>query len=308
MDWLYYYNARWYDPTIGRFLQADTIVPGPTNPQAFNRYSYVSNNPVNYTDPSGHICVSDDGSGNEYTTSGDCAGTNTPKQNWNYTPKFDEDWTKDQQAAALSAIYAIAVAMANATPEVDTPEEVFRSAFGTLMFFFSDDVAQGGCVGVNGGVKCNASADITSRFIAHELGHSLAQRIIANEIQNAPEVSLEEAYAVGVANSPYGDIKRASIVNDNGILVAGIQNGEFKRTMLGYAGEGIPDVYHGKKEWADWDSNALNVAAHEDFADMFLNWTYNSFDYGPTAYGAGSARYDWMAANMNTWLTRAYNK
>ncbi len=51
---LYYYNARYYDPALGRFISADTIVPDPTNPQALNRYSYVINNPLKYTDPSGH--------------------------------------------------------------------------------------------------------------------------------------------------------------------------------------------------------------------------------------------------------------
>jgi RHS repeat-associated protein len=52
---LYFYNARWYDPLLGRFTQADTIVPEPGNPQALNRYSYVLNSPVRYTDPSGHM-------------------------------------------------------------------------------------------------------------------------------------------------------------------------------------------------------------------------------------------------------------
>src|SRR4030065_178356 len=49
-----YYGARWYDPVVGRFLQADTIVPSPGNPQSLNRYSYVLNNPLRYKDPSGH--------------------------------------------------------------------------------------------------------------------------------------------------------------------------------------------------------------------------------------------------------------
>jgi RHS repeat-associated protein len=51
---LYYYNARWYDASLGRFVQADTIVPAPGNPQDLNRYSYVRNNPLGYQDPSGH--------------------------------------------------------------------------------------------------------------------------------------------------------------------------------------------------------------------------------------------------------------
>jgi RHS repeat-associated protein len=58
---LYDYKARYYDPVIGRFIQADTIVPEPGNPQALNRYAYVYNNPLGYTDPSGHgACSGDD--------------------------------------------------------------------------------------------------------------------------------------------------------------------------------------------------------------------------------------------------------
>ena len=51
---LYYYGARYYDPEIGRFTQADTIVPEPLDGQTFNRYTYVNNNPYKFVDPSGH--------------------------------------------------------------------------------------------------------------------------------------------------------------------------------------------------------------------------------------------------------------
>jgi len=43
---LYYYNSRYYDPVLGRFIQPDTIVPYPDNPQTLNRYTYVNNNPL----------------------------------------------------------------------------------------------------------------------------------------------------------------------------------------------------------------------------------------------------------------------
>ncbi|MFH1382345.1 MAG: RHS repeat-associated core domain-containing protein, partial [Chloroflexota bacterium] len=52
---LYYYGARYYDPTIGRFISPDTVVQNFANPQSLNRYSYVFNNPLKYTDPSGLI-------------------------------------------------------------------------------------------------------------------------------------------------------------------------------------------------------------------------------------------------------------
>ena len=55
---IYHYQARFYSPKLGRFIQPDTIVPGASNPQNLNRYSYGLNNPVNNNDPSGHCSVS----------------------------------------------------------------------------------------------------------------------------------------------------------------------------------------------------------------------------------------------------------
>ncbi len=54
---LYYYGARYYDAELGRFISADSIVPDPSNPQSLNRYSYALNNPINYTDPTGHFSL-----------------------------------------------------------------------------------------------------------------------------------------------------------------------------------------------------------------------------------------------------------
>lgn len=48
-------NGRVYDPAIGRFLTADPFIQAPQDLQSFNRYSYVKNNPLAYTDPSGYF-------------------------------------------------------------------------------------------------------------------------------------------------------------------------------------------------------------------------------------------------------------
>ena len=47
-------SARLYDPSIGKFLAADSIVPDVFNGQSYNRYAYVTNNPLSFTDVTGH--------------------------------------------------------------------------------------------------------------------------------------------------------------------------------------------------------------------------------------------------------------
>ncbi|RUO37075.1 hypothetical protein CWE15_11750 [Aliidiomarina taiwanensis] len=48
-------GGRTYNPVLGRFMQADPFIQAGTNLQNYNRYSYVLNNPLSYTDPSGYF-------------------------------------------------------------------------------------------------------------------------------------------------------------------------------------------------------------------------------------------------------------
>jgi len=70
---LMFYNARYYDPALGRFVSADSIVPG--GAQGLDRFAYVNNSPVNFTDPSGHQMDEGDGG---CTSKADCVSVKTP--------------------------------------------------------------------------------------------------------------------------------------------------------------------------------------------------------------------------------------
>jgi hypothetical protein len=57
-----------YDPLVGRMMSADPMVPDPLNGQAWNRYSYVINNPLAFTDPNGYCFLNLCNLGHEIST------------------------------------------------------------------------------------------------------------------------------------------------------------------------------------------------------------------------------------------------
>jgi RHS repeat-associated protein len=72
------YNARYYDPGLGRFVSADTVVPEYANPQSLNRYAYTFGNPLKYRDPSGHAeCVDAECQLRVHPVNGKLMGLNT---------------------------------------------------------------------------------------------------------------------------------------------------------------------------------------------------------------------------------------
>ena len=54
---LYYLQSRYYDPEIGRFLNSDSISDQSAGILGYNSYIYASNNPINFSDPTGHSII-----------------------------------------------------------------------------------------------------------------------------------------------------------------------------------------------------------------------------------------------------------
>jgi RHS repeat-associated protein len=69
-----YAGARHYASTLGRFMSPDPLSGSPGNPQSWNRYSYVLNNPLNATDPSG-LCPDENGNDDGSPCPGDGGGS-----------------------------------------------------------------------------------------------------------------------------------------------------------------------------------------------------------------------------------------
>jgi RHS repeat-associated protein len=102
---LMYYNARWYDPTLGRFTQADTMLPGVGNPLAWDRYAYVNNNPILLIDPTGHhICDADGYCGRDVD---DYYQNMYIDQIGRYNWYLDGEWTTEELHAIFSTAATI---------------------------------------------------------------------------------------------------------------------------------------------------------------------------------------------------------
>jgi RHS repeat-associated protein len=102
---LYYYNARWYDSALGRFAQADTIIPGGV--QGYDRYAYINNDPINNTDPTGHIpspgqngCQLRDEDGNCLITDADNPATGPDSSIDDPAPTTNNELVDDLNGAA----------------------------------------------------------------------------------------------------------------------------------------------------------------------------------------------------------------
>lgn len=126
---LSYYNARWYDAKLGRFLSADSIVPGSANPQAFNRYSYVLNNPLKYIDPTGHghMCTADP-----------------------YDPGCAGDQGRSRPSTPSSASVVTCAGMGCFRPVRQRPPVVVQSRLDLMRIFDYVPTFVGGQVGVGG--------------------------------------------------------------------------------------------------------------------------------------------------------------
>ncbi|WP_028543250.1 RHS repeat-associated core domain-containing protein [Paenibacillus taiwanensis] len=116
---LQYLRARWYDPSMGRFINEDTYEGKMTSPETLNRYAYVVNNPLIFKDPSGNYCVSGD---LKYSHLGACdyGGSRNNKSNSTYIPDFDYSHANNKLLGMIRAEFpawknAASAIMNNAT-------------------------------------------------------------------------------------------------------------------------------------------------------------------------------------------------
>ena len=291
---LYFYNARWYDPALGRLAQADTIVPQASQGvQAWDRYAYISNNPVNGTDPTGHdpACTDDGYCGNSNSTSYWDGVIEDLSSSYGIT--FSGNWLQEDILAALIGAIVVAGVLAEYTglESIDS----FMAVFGELTFIRSTlDPGYWGEYS-QGTITFYAGARQWTTLTAHELGHAFNARI-ANNGGTTPYATLAE-YGIWTANGQQFAGNRA------GFTVAGTGTTCGNGTQQCFDDQGNPisenSYYRTHAGLGFW--HGFGDTSGEDFADTFANWATGRMlndDYG-------KARLNFMTVNMADWVTSA---
>jgi hypothetical protein len=197
------YGARWYDPALGRFVSADTIVPDPANSQSLNRYSYVLGNPLKYTDPSGHLYVDDP------------IADSHRSDNWRYdygkvTPQEARKVEKDRSIAHTQrCVYEAFAARRASITKVDT------ASFDPYPFWDRENGAVRHLVEPCGTGLCtdeewsrvveNPSQELVFHaYTANKWNFAIADKVSADtaDVYDSGPVSWEDARAAAIAGLP----------------------------------------------------------------------------------------------------------
>ena len=271
---LLFYNARWYDPSLGRFLQADSIVPGGV--QGLDRYAYVGNNPLKYIDPTGH--------GREST---DCGPDgiycdNTISLEEKYGISFTGEmvyWTNSRKAAVMAGVKLVAAKL-GARMDINGAN-AWGQIYGGMEFEWDSEC-----------YNCRSAETIT------QCGNNFVGECAAGGAYTASASHIIFASMSGDAEGQkYRSIK--NVVHEIGHT--------YDLNLKLEPSKNMPyDIYAYRNYILetneppgrlDWQQN-LDISPQETFADMFIAWTYNIWNSKPENIGYVNAAQAWMSGWM----------
>jgi len=205
---LIHMNGRLFDPALGRFLQADPLIQAPYNAQSHNRYAYVCDNPLSFTDPSGFSA-------------------------WT---RFRDSWLKPS-AAIVAAVLVPELAayvmetyasmgsgLLLASESIST---VTLSAAGNAVAAMAGGFAAGGIAGgnVQSALQGALTAGLTSGLASELELHGLA---MFGEAQHAGQIALHSAMGCAQASLAGGSCRSGAVA---GLSTAFVSPGLGEQTV-----------------------------------------------------------------------------
>jgi RHS repeat-associated protein len=283
---LMFYNARFYDPVLSYFVSADTIAPNPAEPQTRNRYSYVLNNPVKYSDPSGH-CRKDTADDSDARK----ACEDYLYQLGRYGIEIGGDlgeWTLEDVFLVLTAIKDMAAA-GNWSPE-DFKREMGLKGSDKITLL-NEDLNSGnhsGCRNIN--TACTrGQTTLDGRTIKIDLKAAREYRKYTRDdpVDGLKRTMVHElAHVWHIASGSTGPVSWAA-------------SDELWNNVSGQSDSvaGVPSQYA-----KDARNGLVGVPPAEYFAEAVAAYVYPTSkkftSYSGNTYGAGTTAYDYVAAKF----------
>ncbi len=267
---LYFYGARWYDSVLGRFIQADSIIPDAGNSQAWDHYAYSYGNPVKYIDPTGHLSCNA-----AHVAEGDCSDVTIMDLISEYNVTLTGDWNPLEINNLLQALDAMGSKLADSMLGDHTSTEAFQAVYTSMELNMWNGQCNGTCWGRSLGAHeirfyrhYTYTDTLGSSFI---LDTKIQEQLAVHELAHSLEFAITEAG--GEAPSTY-------LTTD------------MSEDREGLAGP----------QWVMQQSD--DISATEIFADMVIGWVYNTWYTGPDQeyFNAGIGRQYFMNQFMPLWL------
>ena len=267
---------RQYSSTEGRWMSPDPYSGSydPTNPQSFNRYAYVMNNPLNYVDPSGLECTLPDGTLLfDYELGGDGVGASTAcyEHGGSYTPPYINNYQVDPDSSVST------ISPPQLGPFLPNPIGSMGGAGGG---------GSAGGSGGGGGASSAAPNNIFSKAFAYE------KKVVSCNFQAEWAVARQDGVALGL--DAVGFIPgegTAAAVAQYGIATASFFNsayhGDSTGTKLGMAG-GLTAIVSGVQSTmppAAW-AKAIPIVGYIANTAASINDATSAYKHGSQAYNS----------------------
>jgi len=259
------------------------MIPNPANPQAFNRFSYVYNRPINFNDPSGHDAW--------WCTTASCqAGyyENKTQQNVIFREDAGQEWTDAERNVINTGANDIALALASQINQNNlhllslgildyyepvTPDEAFNQTFG------------GPIVARRSAEECRCWAEHRGRVDGEHFEIWFYSTTSPTDITSHPNLFVHE---VGHAFDASIGLDATSVIPAN-LLRPFDSDG-----IVGMEADGLHYYGYYGPHYSWQFGRSANNRQGEEFADMFVAWVYGRWEESAT----GVAKRNFMNSLM----------
>jgi RHS repeat-associated protein len=284
---IYFYQSRWYDPSLSRFIQADSIVPDMGNSQAWDRYAYVLNSPLNYVDPSGHGYCDND---NKYNAEGvSCEMTAQDILGTYYNVVFDDasEWGDENMLYVYIAVQTVGAAFV---------QQIFASIVGTVGEALQDvyGLSSGDQMLFEWNPKCSGCRPFECQETNSWTGDCAPAFGVTNSKHHIIFASMSSISGLRRINNVIHELGHAFNVRIGRIpenAVSAVP--DLKKRPDGFFG------YPGAYTWVQ----SPDTSPSEIFADQFIGWVYGL--WGSDSIGPIRAEFMNQMNGINGWVSLA---